>query len=334
MSYSQKLCRIGILGAGRIGKLHADNIRSQLPQLQIVAIADPQLDKQWADALRIPHLDPQEVIANPEVDAILIASPSHLHVEQIKAASKAGKAIFCEKPIGLTQQEIHSALQCVQQNNSLLQIGFNRRFDSHFAALQQRVEAGEIGTPQILRITSRDPMCPPKGYGATSGGMFMDMTIHDFDMARFLTGSEVVEVYASGAVLIDPDFETYQDVDTAIIQLRFANGALGVIDNSRQAVYGYDQRIEVFGSKGMLLADNQLNNNVRHYHADHSSFANPKFFFLERYQQAFVDELRAFYDAWLHHKPSPVSGEDALKAMHIAQAAQRSLQTNSPVCLD
>lgn len=330
-----KICRIGILGAGRIGKLHAENISNHLPQLQIMAIADPKLDKEWAQQLSISALaDSNAIINHPDIDAVLIASPSHLHIEQIKAASAAGKAIFCEKPIGLHEEEIHSALACINSNKTLLQIGFNRRFDHSFASLQARVQSGDIGAAHLLRISSRDPVCPPKGYGATSGGIFMDMTIHDFDMARFLTGSEVVEVYASGAVLIDPDFETYHDVDTAVVQLRFANGALGVIDNSRQAVYGYDQRIEVFGAKGMLQADNQLNDTVKHFTATTSSFANPKFFFLERYQQAFVAELRAFYTAWVENKPSPVSGEDALKAMRIARAAQQSLRSHSPVTLD
>lgn len=330
-----KTCRIGILGAGRIGKLHAANIKSQLPQFHIMAITDPQLDKEWAASLHIPVLsDANAIINHPEIDAVLIASPSHLHIAQIQAASNAGKAIFCEKPIGLEEEEIHSTLALVKSNGSLLQIGFNRRFDNNFAHLQARIHAGDIGAPHLLRISSRDPVCPPKGYGATSGGIFMDMTIHDFDMARFLMGSEVVEVYAQGAVLIDPDFETYNDVDTAVVHLRFANGALGVIDNSRQAVYGYDQRIEVFGAQGMLQADNQLNNSVKHFTKEHSSFANPKFFFLERYQHAFVDELRAFYDAWSANKPSPVTGEDALKAMRIARAANQSLHTHLPVSVD
>jgi len=328
-------CRIGILGAGRIGKLHAENIKFRLPQFELLAISDPKLDRDWAKSLSIPvtSTEANELIDHPDLDALLIATPSDWHIEQINAASKAGKAIFCEKPLGLQEADCVAALQVVEANNTLLQLGFNRRFDPGVASLQARVQAGDIGSPQIVRITSRDPACPPKGYGATSGGLFMDMSIHDFDMARFVTGSEVVEVYASGAVLIDPDFETWNDVDTAIVQLRFASGALGVIDNSRQAVYGYDQRVEVFGSEGMLLADNQVENRVTQYTRHEAKQAKPLYFFLERYQQAFMAELTAFYDAWANKKASPVSGWDALQAMRIAMAAQESLRTNLPVRL-
>ncbi|HHT0594239.1 TPA: inositol 2-dehydrogenase [Legionella anisa] len=331
----QRRCRIGIIGAGRIGKLHAENIKYYLPQYELLAIADPYLNKEWADKLSITgqYTYFEDVLFHQHLDAILIASPSNVHVEQIKAASEEGKAIFCEKPIGLNEKEILDALHAVQTNNTLLQLGFNRRFDPSFAHLQQQVQAGEIGAVHLVKITSRDPVCPTKEYCATSGGLFMDMTIHDFDMARFLTQSEVIEVYATGAVLINPDFEALDDVDTAIIQMRFANGAMGVIDNSRQAVYGYDQRIEVFGKEGMLLANNQLKHSVIHYANTSTEQANPEYFFLERYHQAFRAELNSFYDAWLHNKPSPVSGRDGLQALRIAQAAKKSLVTKFPVFL-
>jgi myo-inositol 2-dehydrogenase / D-chiro-inositol 1-dehydrogenase len=331
----QNRCRIGIIGAGRIGKLHAENIKYHLPQYDLQAIADPYLDKVWANKLSIAgqYAHFEEIVAHPDLDAVLIASPSNLHVAQVQAASDAGKAIFCEKPFGLHEEEIVATLKIVQANNTLLQLGFNRRFDPSFAHLQRQVQAGEIGAVHLVKITSRDPACPPKEYCATSGGMFMDMTIHDFDMARFLTQSEVVEVYATGAVLINPDFEALDDVDTAIIQMRFANGALGVIDNSRQAVYGYDQRIEVFGAKGMLLANNQLQHSVFQYANTFTQHANPEYFFLERYQQAFRAELCSFYNAWLKHQPSPVSGKDGLQALRIAQAAKQSLLTKLPVSL-
>ena len=238
-----KPCRIGIIGAGRIGKLHAEHIKYHLPQYQLHALADPFLDKQWAEKLSVPCLSLQveDVLFHQDLDAIIIASPSHLHLEHIKAASESGKAIFCEKPIGLNEKDIRATLKIVRANNTLLQLGFNRRFDPSFANVQNRVKAGEIGVPHVVKIaTSRDPACPTKEYCASSGGIFMDMSIHDFDMARFLMQSEVVEVYATGSVLINPDFEQFfeqfNDVDTAIIQLRFVNGALGVIDNSRQAV--------------------------------------------------------------------------------------------------
>lgn len=326
-------CKIGIIGAGRIGKLHAQNICHKLPQFELQAIADPQIDAIWAKSLQIPIITENhtDILNNPDIDAVIIASPSHLHIEQIIQASQNGKAIFCEKPLGLLENDICSSLQIIKGNNTLLQVGFNRRFDPSFASLQKRVHAGEIGAPHLIRITSRDPSCPTKEYCATSGGIFMDMSIHDFDMARFLTSSEVVEVYASGNVLINPDFETYGDVDTAIIQMRFANGAIGVIDNSRQAVYGYDQRVEVFGADGMLLANNHIENTVKHYSKSGTSEANPLHFFLERYEQAYLSELHAFYEAWLTKKPAPVSAHDGLQALRIANAAKLSMQNNQPV---
>lgn len=332
---NNKICRIGVIGAGRIGKLHAEHIKYHLPQFNLQVLADPELDKKWAERLSIPCLSNrvEDVLFNPDLDAVLIASPSTLHLEHISAASESGKAIFCEKPIGLIEDDIVAVLEQVKSNKTLLQLGFNRRFDPSFANLQRRVHEGEIGATHIIKITSRDPACPPKDYIATSGGMFMDMTIHDFDMARFLARSEVTEVYATGAVLISPDFAAHNDIDTAIIQLRFANGTLAVIDNSRQAVYGYDQRIEVFGEKGMLLAANQLEHSVAHYSKTTTEQANPQYFFLERYHQAFISELASFHDAWANNKPSPVSGEDGLQTLRIAKAANRSLELRAPVVL-
>lgn len=330
-----KKCRVGVIGAGRIGKLHAENIAYRLPEFELLAIADPHLDQQWAHKIGAKQisLKVDELFSNPELDALIIASPSNLHLEQIQAASEAGKAVFCEKPIGLCEESIQSVLKTVEANSTLLQVGFNRRFDPGFSHIQEQVRAGAIGSQQLVKITSRDPACPSKAYCATSGGLFMDMTIHDFDMARFLTQSEVVEVFATGAVLINPDLEALQDIDTAIIQLRFANGALGVIDNSRQAVYGYDQRVEVFGSAGMLVAANQHPHAVTYYNKDQNAAANPLYFFLERYQQAYLAQLLSFYKAWSDDKPSPVSGYDGLQALRIAKAAKQSLGEKMPVSL-
>lgn len=329
-------CHIGIIGAGRIGKLHAQHLKYHMPQFILAAIADPEIDREWAQQLSINKICKQaeEVLLDPHLDAVLIASPSTLHIEQIKMASQAGKAIFCEKPIGLNEDEIISVLELLNSNHTLLQLGFNRRFDPSFSNVHKRLLSGEIGAPQIVKITSRDPVCPPKNYIASSGGMFMDMSIHDFDMARFLMQSEVVELYTSGSVLINADFEAFNDVDTAITQLRFANNALAVIDNSRQAVYGYDQRIEVLGETGMLLAANQLEHSVSHYTKASTTQANPQYFFLERYHQAFIAELHAFYDAWANNQHSPVSAWDGLQAHRIAKAAQQSLKTRLPVILD
>lgn len=326
-------CKLAILGAGRIGRLHAENIVRHLPQFQLIGIADPRLDRNWAQSLgiRIQAEDPQTLIQSSEIDALIIASPSDQHLTQISQGSKAGKAIFCEKPLGLDEQEIQRVLAEVEDHKTLLQIGFNRRFDPQFALLQQKIRQGEIGQPHLVKITSRDPACPPMDYVAQSGGIFMDMSIHDFDMARFLVNSEVVEVYASGAVMINPEFERYQDVDTALIQLKFANGALACIDNSRQAVYGYDQRLEVFGSEGMLWVNNQLENQVQGLNQNGHLQAKPQYFFLERYQQAYLQELQAFYQAWSKNEPSPVPGQAGLAALRIAKAAKASLATNQPV---
>ncbi|TAK71907.1 MAG: inositol 2-dehydrogenase [Gammaproteobacteria bacterium] len=330
-----KPCRIGIIGAGRIGKLHAENIYYRLSQFMLAGIADPCVDREWAQSLSIPLITTQheELIHHPAIDAILIASPSAFHTNQIIAASQANKAVFCEKPLGLTEEAIQACLTVVEQQQTLLQIGFNRRFDPNFASIHRRVQLGEIGHPHLVHITSRDPTWPSMDYIKTSGGIFMDMTIHDFDMARFLIGSDVVEVFASGSVLIHPDFAECNDSDTAVIQLRFKNGALGVIDNSRQAVYGYDQRVEVFGHQGYLLAKNQTQHAVHYFGRHETRYANPLYFFLERYQEAYLAELESFYQAWLHHQPSPVTGNDGLQALRIAMAAKQSLQTGKAICL-
>lgn len=333
MTTRSRVCRIGLLGAGRIGRLHAGNILRRIPRLELAAIADPALDAEWAELqpVALKTTDVDAVIAHPDIDAILIATPTPLHIPQIRAAAAHGKAIYCEKPIGLDEAEVLALMDEINARGTLLHIGFNRRFDPSFAKVAAGVHAGDIGTPQMLCITSRDPACPPIAYAATSGGMLMDMTIHDFDMARFVMQSEVVEVYASGGVLIDPRLEGFGDVDTAIIQLRFANGAIGVINNSRQAVYGYDQRLEVLGSEGMLQAENRLENAVRHYRRNDTGSANPLYFFLERYEQAFVAGLEAFCAAYLDGNAAPVSAEDALCALRIAKAAQESLVRNQPV---
>lgn len=331
-----KRCRIGIIGAGRIGKLHAENLIKRLPQFSLAGIADPFVDRTWGEALSIPKIltDADELIDDDQIDAILIASPSNLHTTQVIAASNKGKAVFCEKPLGLTIEEIEKVIEITDKNKTLLQIGFNRRFDPTFAQVQKQVQAGAIGKPHLVKITSRDPACPSKEYCKTSGGLFMDMAIHDFDMARFLTGSDVTEVYAAGAVLINEDFAEYDDVDTAVIHLRFANGALGIIDNSRQAVYGYDQRVEVFGAEGSLQANNQTEHGVVHLNKTGTRHANPLYFFLERYQAAYLAEMEAFYLAWNNSNESPVTGNDGLQALRIAMAAKKSLQNNLPFSMN
>lgn len=324
---------IGVIGAGRIGKLHIDNILHHLPCMHIKCVADPQIDEAWASKKAIPIISKEasDIINDKEIDAVLICSPSVLHVEQIIACAKAGKHIFCEKPIATNVDDIEKALQVVQETGVKLQIGFNRRFDPNFSKIKSMLHNNDIGLPHLLRITSRDPEVPKAQFLQSSGGMFLDMTIHDFDMARFLIGSEITEIYASGSVLIDPIFSKYEDIDTATILLKFSNDVLGVIDNSRQAVYGYDQRIEVFGSLGSASADNNKPTNTTLSTKAGIMSDKPLYFFLERYKESFVAEIQAFYEAIVHDELPPVSGKDGLLSVVIGLAAHESMRENKPV---
>ena len=323
----------GIIGAGRIGKLHADNLLSRVDGARLKAITDPFLDEDWAASRNIPLTgkDHRILLDDPEIDAILIGSPSAEHAPQMIECAEAGKHIFCEKPIALDPEIIRNALAEVDKSGVKLQVGFNRRFDPNFAAVQHQVASGALGDPHIIRITSRDPAPPPAEYVAGSGGMFLDMTIHDFDMARFLSSSEVTEVHAYGAVLVDPEIGKAGDIDTAVISLKFANGALGIIENSRKAVYGYDQRVEVFGAKGVAMADNNTPTSMIVLNESGTIRDKPLYFFLERYKTAFVSEMQAFVDAIREDKPTLVSGKDGLVPVLIAMAAKESLKTGKPV---
>ena len=323
----------GIIGAGRIGKLHADNLLSHVDGARLKAITDPFLDEDWAASRNIPLTgkDHRILLDDPEIDAILIGSPSAEHAPQMIECAEAGKHIFCEKPIALDPEIIRNTLAEVDKSGVKLQVGFNRRFDPNFSAVQHQVASGALGDPHIIRITSRDPAPPPAEYVAGSGGMFLDMTIHDFDMARFLSSSEVTEVHAYGAVLVDPEIGKAGDIDTAVISLKFANGALGIIENSRKAVYGYDQRVEVFGAKGTAMADNNTPTSMIVLNESGTIRDKPLYFFLERYKIAFVAEMQAFVDAIREDKPTMVSGKDGLVPVLIALAAQESLKTGKPV---
>ena len=326
----------GIIGAGRIGKLHAENLLSRVKGARLKAITEPFLDEDWSASRNIPETgkDHRMMLDDPEIDAILIGSPSPVHATQMIECAQAGKHIFCEKPLALDPDIIRNALAEVEKSGVKLQVGFNRRFDPNFSAVQQQVISGALGEPHIIRITSRDPAPPPAEYVAGSGGMFLDMTIHDFDMSRFLSGSEVTEVHAYGAVLIDPEIGKAGDIDTAVISLKFANGALGIIENSRKAVYGYDQRVEVFCSKGTALAENNTPTSVVVLNESGTIRDKPLYFFLERYEAAFVAEMQAFVDAIRDDKPTAVSGKDGLAPVLIALAAQESLKTGKPIKVD
>ncbi|REE86217.1 myo-inositol 2-dehydrogenase/D-chiro-inositol 1-dehydrogenase [Paenibacillus taihuensis] len=330
--------KVGIIGAGRIGKIHTDNLL-RLPQVEVVAVSDlfagAELEA-WAAERGIAAVtkDSGALLANPEIDAVFICSSTDTHVPLIQQAAASGKHIFCEKPVSMDIKQTMEATRTAEEVGVKLQIGFNRRFDHNFKRIEGHVRDGTIGTPHIVKITSRDPNPPHKDYIRVSGGMFMDMMIHDFDMARFVSGSDIVEVYAQGAVLIDPAFAEYGDVDTAVVSLKFANGAIGVIDNSRQAVYGYDQRVEVFGSKGLIAVTNDYPNTAEISTAEAVYRDKPLHFFLERYQAAYEEETRMFIDCIVHDKPVPVSGIDGLSAERAALAAKLSLVLQRPVRTD
>jgi len=328
--------KVGIIGAGRIGKMHAENIKRYFSEeVEIISIADIFADKilDWANSIGVSRVykDHRAVLENKEIDAVLICSSTDTHSQFIIEAAQEGKHIFCEKPIDFNVEKIKQALSEVEKAGVKLQIGFQRRFDPHFRKMKQMILEGKIGEMHILKITSRDPEPPPIDYIKVSGGIFLDMTIHDFDMARYLTGSEVEEVFAVANVLVDPKIGEVGDVDTAIVTLKFKNGVLGVIDNSRKSVYGYDQRIEVFGSKGSLSVGNELNTNVV-YSGDGGILSDkPKYFFIERYKEAYIEEIKAFIDAIINDKETPVTGIDGLEPVLIGLAAKKSSEEKRAV---
>ena len=329
-----KKLQVGIIGAGRIGKLHTENIL-RFPDVEIKTIADPFIEsaREWGQSLGIQHLesDPMTIINDPEIDAVFICSPTDTHINVIEAAAKAGKHIFCEKPISFSDEATINAYQIVKENNVKVQIGFNRRFDKNYARVKEYVASKVIGDLHILKITSRDPEPPSLDYVKRSGGIFMDMTIHDFDMARFVAGSEVTEVFVLGNALVNPEIAKADDIDTAIISLKFENGALGVIDNSREAVYGYDQRIEAFGSKGAAESKNEIDTQVKLSTSKAILEDQPLHFFLERYNEAYIKEVADFFQSIIENTPITCTFEDGIMAQRIAQAAKESWQTGKPV---
>jgi len=334
---AQKNIRVGVIGAGRIGKIHAANLATRIAGAEVAAIADVNLQaaRELAEKLHVSNVysDFQRIMNDDSIDAVAICSSTDTHASLMVEAAKAGKHIFCEKPISQNLATIDNAIEAVEKAGVKCQIGFNRRFDPNFKKVRQMVQEGKIGDLHILRITSRDPAPPPPSYVKLSGGMFLDMTIHDFDMARYLSGSEVVEVYAAGGVLVDPAIGEAGDIDTALITLKFANGAIGTIDNSRKAVYGYDQRVEVFGSGGMVSVSNNLPNTSVYSSADGVVSEKPLYFFLERYMDSFITEMQDFVDAVIKDSPTPVTALDGRKPVVIAMAAKKSLDENRPVRL-
>jgi myo-inositol 2-dehydrogenase/D-chiro-inositol 1-dehydrogenase len=329
--------RIALLGAGRIGQVHARTIVQRVPSARLVAIADPMPDAAANLAARFGvstvSTDCLSLIKDADIDAVMICTPTDTHAAYIKAAAAAGKHIFCEKPIALDLAETDRALAAVSAAGVTLQIGFNRRFDANFVRMHQAVADGSIGTPKIIHIISRDPAPPPISYIKVSGGIFLDMTIHDWDIARFLMGSDIDEVYVQGAVTVDPAIGAAGDIDTHVTVLRFANGAIGTIDNCRQAVYGYDQRAEIFGSAGSIETTNNYPNNTTVSTANGVSRDLPLNFFMQRYAEAYAAEIESFVHAVTSGTPAVVTGGDARKALIAGLAAWRSYNERRPVRL-
>ena len=324
-----KQLNIGIIGAGRIGKVHMQSITYNVPGAKVLGITDVFKDglQELADKYAIEKVyeDYKEMLADKDIDAVLVCSSTDTHADISIEAAEAGKHIFCEKPVDLTPEKVKAVIAAVEKAGVKLQVGFNRRFDHNFAHVRSLINEGKVGDLELIKITSRDPAPPPAEYAAVSGGMFLDMTIHDFDMARFLAGCDVTEVYVNATCLVDPALGEAGDVDTAIINLKFENGALGVIDNSRRAAYGYDQRIEVFGSLGAAMAANDTPTNVTVMNADGVTTDKPLYFFLERYMQSFRDEMIQFVDAVQNDKPTPTTGLDGLNSILVALAAKKSV---------
>ena len=329
-----KKIKVAVAGLGRIGKIHLTNLCQNFPELEVVAVMDIiNESKSIADQFMIPKFEKNfdDLLAVPGLDAVIICSPTDTHADYVIKAAKAGKQIFCEKPLDLSLERVHEVLEVVNKTGVNLMLGFNRRFDPNFLKIKSMVESGQIGDPQILKITSRDPGPPPISYIKVSGGLFMDMAIHDFDMARYIMNKEVVEVYSRAAVLVDPVIGEAGDIDTALTTLTFEDGTMANIDNSRKAVYGYDQRLEVFGSKGMVKADNNFPDNHQYFSADGIHGSLPLNFFLERYTTSYLNEMAAFFKSIRTGEDLPVSGKDGLEAMKIALAALKSVKENRPV---
>jgi myo-inositol 2-dehydrogenase/D-chiro-inositol 1-dehydrogenase len=333
----QKRLNFGVIGAGMIGKVHAEHLAFRIPETKLTTIADVNYASasELAEKLRVDKAvhDYHEILADPEIDAVAICSSTNTHAQIICEAAQAGKHIFCEKPISYDLNKIDEALSLVEKSGVKLQVGFNRRFDPNFARVRDAITKGDIGEPHLLHIISRDPEPPTAEYCKTSGGIFMDMTIHDFDMARYLVGCEVTEIYASGGVRIDPEIGKVGDLDTVLLMLKFEDGTLGTIDNSEKAAYGYDQRVEVFGSKGCIHIQNNYPNNAVLSNSQAIQHDLPLYFFVERYTESYIAEMRAFAQAVLYDKPTPVTGKDGRPPVVMGLAAKKSYDENRPVKL-
>ena len=328
------MLKIGLLGAGRIGQVHAAAISAH-PDSVLAAVSDVYVPA--AEALATPYdaavKSSDEIIADSAIDAVLVATSTDTHSDLIEAATRAGKAVLCEKPVDLSLARARVCLANAEQTGQPVMVGFNRRFDPNFALIKAGLAAGEIGKAELLSITSFDPAPPPVSYIKVSGGLFRDMMIHDFDMANFIMGEAPVSIFATGSCVVDPEIGAAGDIDTAIVTLTYADGKLAVIKNSRRAGYGYDQRLEVLGADGLLQANNMLESSVVKSTTDGVVSAKPTYFFLERYMPAYRAEWAAFVEAMQANNPMPVTLEDGVQALAMAEAAKQSLDTGKPVAL-
>jgi myo-inositol 2-dehydrogenase/D-chiro-inositol 1-dehydrogenase len=326
--------KIAVIGTGRMGSVHCRNIARQIPEADLVAVCDIRLEvaQAVADELGVRRVvkDYHELLADPEIEAILIASSTDTHAFMMKDVAAAGKHIFCEKPLALELEKTDEALAEVKKAGVKLQVGFNRRFDKSLQKVKAIVDSGEIGRPCIMRITNRDPDFPAMEFLRVSGGIFLDLAIHDFDMVRYQLG-EVVEVYATGDALLEPKIKEFGDIDTDVVILKFANGAVGTIDNSRKAVYGYDQRLEVFCSNGTAMVENEKENVAVKGNKDGFLSSKVPHFFMQRYAPCYVEEVRQFIECVRDNKPTPTTGADGRAAVVLGYAAWKSLRENRPV---
>lgn len=331
------MLNIGIIGAGRIGKVHLESISYHVKNATVTAMADPFMNEETEKLIRSYGVskvtkDYKDILNDKDIDAVLVCSSTDTHAAISIEAINAGKHVFCEKPVDHSIEKIQAVADALKEHPDIkFQVGFNRRFDHNFAAIRKAYDDGKIGEAHILKITSRDPEPPNPAYIKVSGGIFLDMTIHDFDMACFLTDSDVEELYVNSAVLVDPAIGEQGDVDTAIITMKMANGALAVIDNSRKAAYGYDQRAELFGSKGMVAPSNDTVSSAVISNADGVTGEKPLFFFLERYMGSFSEEMRQFTEAVINDTEVPVGIHAGLQSVKIGLAARKSVEEHRPV---
>lgn len=331
------MLKIGIIGAGRIGKVHLESISYHVKNATVTAMADPFMNEETEKLIRSYGVskvtkDYKDILNDKDIDAVLVCSSTDTHAAISIEAINAGKHVFCEKPVDHSIEKIQAVADALKEHpNIKFQVGFNRRFDHNFAAIRKAYDDGKIGEAHILKITSRDPEPPNPAYIKVSGGIFLDMTIHDFDMACFLTDSDVEELYVNSAVLVDPAIGEQGDIDTAIITMKMANGALAVIDNSRKAAYGYDQRAELFGSKGMVATSNDTVSSAVISNADGVTGEKPLFFFLERYMGSFSEEMRQFTEAVINDTEVPVGIHAGLQSVKIGLAARKSVEEHRPV---